>query len=65
MADDLSRETLRLAPDAVEQVARWLWIQGAGSDLAWPHAGETLRQPFVEAAEDIVSLIAVPDGPGE
>jgi hypothetical protein len=50
----------RLVPDAIEQAARWLWIQNAGSDHVWPHAGESLRRPFLEAAEDILSLVAAP-----
>jgi hypothetical protein len=52
----------RLVPDAVEQLARWLWIQDAGGDSAWPYAGEELRRPFIEAAEDIHALIAAPSG---
>lgn len=47
----------RLLPDAVDRLACWLWTQQAGGNSAWPYAGETLRQPFVEAAEDILALI--------
>jgi hypothetical protein len=57
---DLPLTELVLRPDAQEQIARWLWIQQAGSDFVWPHAGETLRRPFLEAAADILSLITAP-----
>lgn len=46
-----------LRPDARDQIARWLWIQDVGSDFLWPHAGETLRRPFLEAADDILLSI--------
>jgi hypothetical protein len=59
-ADAKTAHALVLRPDAREQIARWLWIQDTGSDSAWPHAGETLRRPFLEAAEQILSVIAVP-----
>lgn len=53
---------VRLVPDAAEKLARWLWTQDAGGADLWPRAGESVRRPFVEAAEDILSIIAAPSG---
>lgn len=43
--------------EAREIIARRLWVLDAGSDSAWPYAGE-LRAPFYAFADEVIALAA-------
>ncbi len=49
--------------DARERLARWLWRQDAGGDVAWPRADSRMQEPFLRAADDALRCITEPASP--